>query len=159
MLHTWMWSSSSTWGKGCSWPPALKESNSPLALPEEPVLPTPWLKHSKPDLRLPASRTCMRAKSLQSCPTLREPMGCSPWGSSINGILQVRSGLPCSSPGNLPDPGIKPASLRSPALAGGFFAPAPPGKPQEQKIKPSFLKPASSWSFVAVATGNEHVSA
>ena len=31
------------------------------------------------------------------------------------------SGLPCSSPGNLPDPGIKPASLKSPALAGGFF--------------------------------------
>ena len=25
------------------------------------------------------------------------------------------------SPGDLPDPGIKPASLRSPALAGGFF--------------------------------------
>ena len=31
------------------------------------------------------------------------------------------SGLPCSSPGDLPDPGIKPASLTSPALAGGFF--------------------------------------
>ena len=42
MLHTWVWSSSRTWGKGCSWPPALRQSNSPLALPEEPVLPTPW---------------------------------------------------------------------------------------------------------------------
>ena len=31
------------------------------------------------------------------------------------------SGLPCSSPGDLPDPGIEPASLTSPALAGGFF--------------------------------------
>ena len=31
------------------------------------------------------------------------------------------SGLPCPPPGNLPDPGIKPASLKSPALAGGFF--------------------------------------
>ena len=31
------------------------------------------------------------------------------------------SGLPCPSPGDLPDPGIEPASLRSPALAGGFF--------------------------------------
>ena len=30
-------------------------------------------------------------------------------------------GLPCPPPGNLPDPGIKPASLTSPALAGGFF--------------------------------------
>ena len=31
------------------------------------------------------------------------------------------SGLPCSSPGDLPHPGIKPGSLTSPALAGGFF--------------------------------------
>ena len=31
------------------------------------------------------------------------------------------SGLPCPPPGDLPDPGIKPVSLMSPALAGGFF--------------------------------------
>ena len=31
------------------------------------------------------------------------------------------SGLPCHLPGDLPDPGIKPASLMFPALAGGFF--------------------------------------
>ena len=31
------------------------------------------------------------------------------------------SGLPCSPPEDLPDPGIKPVSLTSPALAGGFF--------------------------------------
>ena len=31
------------------------------------------------------------------------------------------SGLPLPSPGDLPDPGIKPASLVSPALAGRFF--------------------------------------
>ena len=31
------------------------------------------------------------------------------------------SGLPCPSPGDLPDPGIKPTSLMSPALADGFF--------------------------------------
>ena len=31
------------------------------------------------------------------------------------------SGLSCSPPGDLPNPGIKPASLMSPALAGGFF--------------------------------------
>ena len=31
------------------------------------------------------------------------------------------SGLPCPPPGDLPDPGIKPKSLTSPALAGGFF--------------------------------------
>ena len=31
------------------------------------------------------------------------------------------NGLPCPSPGDLPDPGIEPTTLRSPALAGGFF--------------------------------------
>ena len=31
------------------------------------------------------------------------------------------SGLPCPPPGDLPDPGIKPASLKFPALAGMFF--------------------------------------
>jgi len=31
------------------------------------------------------------------------------------------SGLPCLSPRNLPDPGIKPRSLATPALAGRFF--------------------------------------
>ena len=31
------------------------------------------------------------------------------------------SGLPCPPPGDLPDPGIEPVSLKSLALAGGFF--------------------------------------
>ena len=31
------------------------------------------------------------------------------------------SGLPCPPSGALPDPGIEPASLMSPALAGRFF--------------------------------------
>ena len=31
------------------------------------------------------------------------------------------SGLPCSPPGDLPNPGIEPRSVTSPALAGGFF--------------------------------------
>ena len=36
------------------------------------------------------------------------------------------SGLPFPCPGDLPEPGIEP---KSPALAGGFFATEPPGKP------------------------------
>ena len=32
-----------------------------------------------------------------------------------------QSGLPYPPPGDLPDPGIKPMSLMSPAFAGGFF--------------------------------------
>ena len=31
------------------------------------------------------------------------------------------SGLQCPSPGDLPDPGIEPVFLKSPALAGGFL--------------------------------------
>ena len=31
------------------------------------------------------------------------------------------SGLPCSAPGDLPDPGIELASLMSPAFGGRFF--------------------------------------
>ena len=31
------------------------------------------------------------------------------------------SGLPCPPPGDLPNPGIKPTTLTSPTLAGGFF--------------------------------------
>ena len=31
------------------------------------------------------------------------------------------SELPCPPPGDLPDPGLKPASLKSPALTGRFF--------------------------------------
>ena len=37
------------------------------------------------------------------------------------------SGLPFPPPEDLPNPGIKPASLASPALAGRFFTAAPPG--------------------------------
>ena len=40
-------------------------------------------------------------------------------------IQEYWSGLPFPTPGDLPDPGIKPAS---PALAGGFFTTVPPGK-------------------------------
>ena len=50
-------------------------------------------------------------------------MDCSLPGSSAHGILQKEywSGLPFPLPGDLPDPGIEPESLASPALAGGFF--------------------------------------
>ena len=39
------------------------------------------------------------------------------------------SGLPLLTPGDLPDQGIEPASLISPALAGKFFSTVPPRKP------------------------------
>ena len=42
------------------------------------------------------------------------------------------SGLSFPPPGDLPAPGIKLASLVSPALAGIFFITEPPGKPREE---------------------------
>ena len=39
------------------------------------------------------------------------------------------SGLPFATPWDLPNPGVKPMSLASPALAGRLFSTAPSGKP------------------------------
>ena len=39
------------------------------------------------------------------------------------------SELPFLTPGDLPDPGIEPTSLESPALADRYFTTVPPGKP------------------------------
>ena len=65
----------------------------------------------------------MHAKSFQSCPTLCNPMNYSSPGSSVHGILQVRvlEWVACPPPGDLPNPGIKPESPMSSALAVGFF--------------------------------------
>ena len=49
-------------------------------------------------------------------------------GSSAHGILQARilEWVPISTPGDVPNPGIK---LVSSSLAGRFFTTEPPGKP------------------------------
>ena len=63
------------------------------------------------------------AKSLQSCPSCYSPIDHSLPGSSVHGILQERilEWVAMPSPGVLPDPGIEPASLTFPALAGRSF--------------------------------------
>ena len=62
------------------------------------------------------------AKSLQLCPTLCDPMDCSPPGPSVHGTLQARIlEWVAILQGGLPEPGIKHKSLMSLALAGGFF--------------------------------------
>ena len=50
-------------------------------------------------------------------------------GSSVMKLSRQEywSGLPFPTPGDLPDPGIKPASSVSPALAGRFFTTEPLG--------------------------------
>ena len=65
---------------------------------------------------------CTHAKSFQSCPTLCDPIDCSPPGSSAMGFSrqQYWSGWPCSALGDLLNPGIEPTSV-FPALAHRFF--------------------------------------
>ena len=49
---------------------------------------------------------------------------------------QYWSGLLFPLPGDLPHPGMKPASPASPALPGGFFATKPPEMPTAACFKP-----------------------
>ena len=62
----------------------------------------------------------------KSCLTLCDPMDCSLPGSSGFPRQKYWSQLAFPTPGDLPNPGIKPMS---PALAGEIFTTEPPGKP------------------------------
>ena len=67
----------------------------------------------------------------QSCPTLLDPLDCSPPGSSVHGIFfrqEYWSGLPFPTPGDLSDPGIEPGSPMSPALQVDSLSTEPLGK-------------------------------
>ena len=68
------------------------------------------------------------AKSLQSCPTLCDPMNCSPLGSSVRGDSPGKNiGMGCHAvlPGDLPNPGIEP---RPPTLQVDSLPFESPGK-------------------------------
>ena len=64
----------------------------------------------------------------QSCPTLCDPVDCSPQALPSMGFSRHEywSGLPFPSPGDLPNPGIEP---RSPALQADALTAELPGKP------------------------------
>ena len=88
----------------------------------------------------------------QLCPTLCNPMDCSPPGSLVHGDSPGgntgvdSSSRRCLPPGNLPDPGIEPAPLMSPALAGGLFLPLePPGKPPLLGVRLSCGRRQGGW--------------
>ena len=72
---------------------------------------------------------CMHA---QLCPTLCDSVNCSLPGSPCSWDSPGKNiGMGCHFllQGNHPHPRIKPMSPLSPALAGRFFTPVPPGKP------------------------------
>ena len=69
----------------------------------------------------------------KSCPTLA-----TPWTVAHQAPLSMEfsrqeywSGLPFPSPGDLPDPGIKP---RSPSLQADTLPSEPPGKPLQEDL-------------------------
>ena len=78
----------------------------------QPVVPSDW-----------GGRACVLShfSHVQLCATLWtvDPARLRrPWGFSRQ---EHQSGLLCPPPGDLPDPGIKPVSLRSTCMALGFF--------------------------------------
>jgi len=67
------------------------------------------------------------------------------------------SWLPFSSPGDLSNPQIEPASLVSPALAGGLFTTVLPGKPwyrykDRNKLTNGTEQNAPKWSYMYMET-------
>ena len=94
----------------------------------------------------------VRAKSLQSCLTLHDPMTAARQAPLSLGFSRQEywSGLLYPPPGDLPDPGIEPVSLTSPASGGRFFTTsatweAPvraPSRGQTHSARPSLRAPA-----------------
>ena len=74
-----------------------------------------------------------------------QPYDCSPPGSSVHGISKQEywSGLPCPLPGDLPNPGIEPASLRSPVFAGRLFISSAAWEALEEAWTPANPSPTS----------------
>ena len=87
----------------------------------------------------------------QSCPTLCDSMDSGYHAPPSMGFSRKEdwSGLP--SPGNLPDPGIKP---RSPTFQADSLPAEPPGKPKNAKVgchsllQGLFLTQESNWGLL-----------
>ena len=75
----------------------------------------------------------MKVLVIQLCPNLCDPIDSSPPGFSVHGILQARI---FSSPGDLPNPGIKPGSL---ALQADSLPSESLGKPSGGVNKSAFF--------------------
>ena len=110
--------------------------NKSLLLQWEPIL--VYLNISWTLEYLAIRSMCMCAKSLQSFWIFATLWTITCQASLSMGFSREEywSGLPCPPPGDLPDPGIKPMSLVSPALAGRLFTTEPLGIPLNQPPPP-----------------------
>ena len=103
-------------------------------------LPAIWDTASRPFRTFTLIQSCRacHAKLLQLCPTLCDPMvACQAPLSMGFSRQEYWRGLPCPSPGFLPDPGIRPACLTSDLhWQMGSLPLVPPGKPSIQSCWP-----------------------
>ena len=86
------------------------------------------------------------AKSLQSCLILCNAMDCTLQAplSMVFSRQEYWSGLTCPPSGHLPNPGIEPKSLKSPALADGFFTTSTTREPHLLKVTRTTRRPNQS---------------
>ena len=109
----------------CTWSSSVQIS---LSAPREGRPTTNLSTHFKHTLGLTvtvkptqqSSRACVSAKLLSCVWLFATPRTVAPLSMGFS-RREYRSGLPFSPPADLPDPGIKPESLRSSALSGGLF--------------------------------------
>ena len=74
------------WGRQVKWGEGQGRVGGQRGQPRSLQMHTPQERVSAPG---EFTALCV-AESLQSCPTLCDPMGCNPPGSSVHGILQAR---------------------------------------------------------------------
>ena len=91
----------------------------------------------------------------QSCPTLCNPMYCSPTDVSVHGFSRQEywSGLLFPSPGDLPNPGIEP---RSPALQANSLLSDPPDM---SMLLSHFIPPSSSCTYSKLTASKVQIHA
>ena len=68
------------------------------------------------------------------------------------------NGLSFPPPSDLPDPGIKPASFTSSALAGRFFSTEPPGKPKTELLPILNIWCVGKFWYVRKVNNNQYLS-
>ena len=78
------------------------------------------------------TRYLVRVRCVKSCPALCHSVDVAHQASLSMGFPRQEcwSGLPLSTPGDLPEQGLNLYPLSPPALVGGFFTTEPPGKPE-----------------------------
>ena len=123
----------------------------PGDLPNPGIEPTSCISPALADMFFTTSTTwegfidLSESEVAQSCPSLWDPWTVARQAPLSMGFsrLEYWSGLPCPPPGDLPDPGIKPASPMSPAPQADFYHWA-----TEEVHRQTFPKPNSARGVV-----------